>query len=188
MKSSPLSVAAQASQTARDAAIGKAVTAPNSGLAWFQAFETLLDNHALEDVLENVIAATVDTLDPSAHVFLVVKDAAGWCFNAGAKASPCLPMITPGGQESLLLDEAMASGQCQIAMDLRTVLRTESVVRAAALGYRSAICAPIIEKGGAAVIGAVAVYFTQQPADSDASRLSVEAIARMVSSDACGLG
>jgi diguanylate cyclase (GGDEF)-like protein len=185
MKSSFVSAAAHAVQPAGDSVAQETIVAPSSGLAWFQAFETLLDNHSLEDALENVIAATVGTLDASAQVFLVVKDvsaAAGWCFNTAAKASPCLPLITPGGQESLLLDEAMASGQCQIAMDLRTVLRTESVVRTAALGYRSAICTPISEKGGSAVIGAVAVYFAQQPADSAASRLSVDAIARMVSS------
>jgi diguanylate cyclase (GGDEF)-like protein len=185
MKSSFVSAAAHAVQPASGDATGEAVAVPSSGLAWFQAFETMLDNPALEDVLETVIAATSGTLDVSAQVFLVVKDvsaAAGWCFNAGAKASPCLPLITPGGQESLLLDEATASGQPRIVMDLRTVLRNESVVRTAALGFRSAICAPIVEKGGSAVVGAVAVYFAQPPADSDASCDAIAAIARMASS------
>jgi diguanylate cyclase (GGDEF)-like protein len=182
MTSSSVSAVAQ---SAIDTRPGEAVAAPSSGLAWFQAFETLMDNQSLELVLENVIAASTGTLDVAAQVFLVVKDAsatAGWCFNSGARTSPCLPLITPGGQESLLLDEAMATGQPRIAMDLRTALRTESVVRTAALGYRSAICAPIVEKDGSAVIGAVAVYFAQRPADSDAALIAIDAVARMVAS------
>jgi diguanylate cyclase (GGDEF)-like protein/PAS domain S-box-containing protein len=135
-----------------------------------RSYDLILSNSPLGTVLDSVVLSASIEYDQSSRILVLAKDTAsatGWTVNDGAREERFLPLILPSaaqgpvnqilkGEECLFFSDMLATGDNQ-----------EFRLRAAALGFRSAVLVPLCGRNSSQVEGVVAIYFSQQSGSKD---------------------
>jgi diguanylate cyclase (GGDEF)-like protein/PAS domain S-box-containing protein len=132
---------------------------------WHSALDLALARRPLEDILDSVTHSFQEKAGQQISIFVIIKDSSsdtGWSHNALARNSKFAGLVSLEPAEESAVVRVLSSGVPYNEDDLlKPGKHNAHALRAAALGFRTVACVPVFDRASGNIVGAVAVYQSQ---------------------------
>jgi diguanylate cyclase (GGDEF)-like protein/PAS domain S-box-containing protein len=154
---------------------------------WASSIEALLKGDSIIGPLDAVVSSVRSELGLDCHCFILTCDpmdsSVPQIRNTLAMEPKFAGLLSMDRQDTTPVASVVATGTAFMVNDLNSMTRANAhVLHARSLGFRSVICVPVVCQESAKVIGAVAIYQTQNRISPEYAMEAAVATSRVVSS------